>query len=92
MWFLENFTLWIYRMHIRSPERVEEFRLCPNALHENLERVEHLEDWAHKTNARSKRRILSEAQLKEKKISRRKARTRKKDIQRLISSRKKGYW
>ena len=51
MWFLENFTLWIYRMHIRAPERVEEFRLCPNALHENLEGMEHLEDWAHKTNA-----------------------------------------
>jgi hypothetical protein len=66
--------------------------LCPNALHENLEGVEHLEDWAHKTNAGWKRRILRETELREKKISRRKARTRKKDIQRLISSRKKGYW
>jgi hypothetical protein len=68
MWFLENFTLWIDRMHIRAPEGVEEFRLSPNALHENFEGVEHLKHWAHKTNAGCKRRILRETELREKMV------------------------
>jgi hypothetical protein len=93
MRLLENFTFGVNGVHKRTPEGIEKLRLGPNVLHKNLEGMKHLQNWANKANARREHGIFRPTQLERKankrEVKRREV-TRKKDIHKLISMRKKG--